>query len=331
MSRLSIIIPTLGNWDALEASLVSVLQNRPPRSEVIVVLNQTYGDPYDLREEIRFVEASTSARLVDLVNAGFAAARSELVHVLACGATVRDGWTDTALRHFDDPKVAAVAPLVLDATNPARVLTAGCTWSPGGSRTSYAAGLAADDVSTSNGNWIGPELAAGFYRRSALAEVSALDTTLLPELAAVDLGLQLLHSGRRAVLDAACRVALAPQWVSAGRELIQAWHSERVFWRYAGCHGWLRGLAAHGLLVSAETLRHVARPSGIARTVGRMLGACDRRKARRTDLSRAATPHARPAHDVDRRIDPAHETCSPEHSAPACRRFVSLSSGEEPS
>ncbi len=100
MPRLSIIIPTLGDWESLETTLVSVLQNRPPLSEVIVVLNRTYDDPYDLEGEVRFVEVPgrtpskhRRAGLVELVNTGLAAADSELLHVLSCGMTVGDGWT----------------------------------------------------------------------------------------------------------------------------------------------------------------------------------------------------------------------------------------------
>ena len=51
MSRLSIVIPVLGSLDGLEDTLVSVLENRPADCQIVVVLNQPYDDPYDLKDE----------------------------------------------------------------------------------------------------------------------------------------------------------------------------------------------------------------------------------------------------------------------------------------
>src|SRR5215469_1151883 len=180
--RLSIIIPTLGNWEVLENTLVSVLQNRPSLSEVVVVHNSHYEDPYDLKDEVRFVEAPSGSRLVDLINAGLAAARSELIHVLACGAVVDDGWDTEAVRHFADSRVAAVAPVVLELNCPARVLSAGCEWLPGGRERAHASGRSSSDLET-NGRWTGPDTVAAFYRRSALGEVGTFDATLSPTFA----------------------------------------------------------------------------------------------------------------------------------------------------
>src|SRR5215469_5135348 len=146
--RLSIIIPTLGNWEVLENTLVSVLQNRPSLSEVVVVHNSHYEDPYDLKDEVRFVEAPSGSRLVDLINAGLAAARSELIHVLACGAVVDDG----------------------------------CEWLPGGRERAHVSGRSSSDLET-NGRWTGPDTVVAFYRRSALGEVGTFDATLSPTFA----------------------------------------------------------------------------------------------------------------------------------------------------
>ena len=57
MQRLSIIVPLMGDLKRFEDTLVSVLENQPEQSEVVVVLNGPYDDPYDLRSEVKFVEA----------------------------------------------------------------------------------------------------------------------------------------------------------------------------------------------------------------------------------------------------------------------------------
>jgi hypothetical protein len=310
--RLSIIIPTLGDWEALETTLVSVLENRPPNSEIVVVVNPLYNDPYDLKDEVRFVPALGRSRLVDLINIGFAAARAEVVHVLACGATVADGWTAAVLRLFDDVQVAAVAPVVLDATRPSRVLTAGCTWSSRGQWSSYGADMAVEEIDKVSQHWIGPDLAAAFYRRSALAEVGGLDATLPPALAAVDLGLQFTACERRCVLETGCQVALEGGRLCSDRPWRHAWHGERLFWRYARRHGWLRGLCAHGWAIIEETIRSAPQFSMAPRWAGRALGLCDRRRRRRAIIESRAAPEAKPqTNETSRRVDPQHDLKSP--------------------
>ena len=57
MPRLSIVIPVLGDPQQLDDTLLSVLENRPANCEILVVHNQPYHDPYNLSDEVRFVEA----------------------------------------------------------------------------------------------------------------------------------------------------------------------------------------------------------------------------------------------------------------------------------
>ena len=58
MPRLSIVVFCFHDSQLLEETLVSVLQNRPDNSEVLVMHDGTYEDPYDLVDEVRFIEAS---------------------------------------------------------------------------------------------------------------------------------------------------------------------------------------------------------------------------------------------------------------------------------
>ena len=56
MPRLAIVITAVGSVESVERTLVSVLENRPTDCEVFVALNQPYSDPYDLKDEVRFVQ-----------------------------------------------------------------------------------------------------------------------------------------------------------------------------------------------------------------------------------------------------------------------------------
>ena len=65
MTRLSIIIPVLGNPTRLDDTLVSVLENRPANCEIIVVHTRPYDDPYELSGEVRFLKARRKAGLAE--------------------------------------------------------------------------------------------------------------------------------------------------------------------------------------------------------------------------------------------------------------------------
>ncbi|HVA46806.1 MAG TPA: glycosyltransferase [Pirellulales bacterium] len=319
MSRISIIIPTLENTEALESTLLSVLERRPPRSEIVVVLGCVYTDPYGLKDEIRFVQAPDRSTLVDLVNCGIAAARSEVVHVLACGATVDDGWTLSAVRRFEDPHVAAVAAVVLDATAPARVIAAGSTWSWGGHSAASAHGCPVEAVGVIGRTWVGPHLAGAFYRRGAFVELGSLDATLPAELAAVDLALRMRHAGRHCVLDCESKIFVDPRLVGGDGFFRRSRHSERLFWRHARQRGWVRSLFAHGCRVAVEALTSIPRPWLVTQLVGRMAGLCDGTAPQISPIAPVAETNAATAvSNPARRVDAAHK--SPEERKKASRR-----------
>jgi hypothetical protein len=321
--RLSIIIPASGNWDALENTLVSVLQNRPPRSEVVVVHNGLYKDPYDLKDEVRFVEGAARSRLVELMNAALAASRSELVHLLPCGAVACDGWTAGAIRHFADSRVSAVAPVVLNVHSPTHVLSAGCHWLAAGRETAHPSGWPLSELGTAGG-WTGPDHAVAFYRRSALAEVGAFDATLSPGFAAIDLSLRLIQAGGQVRLESESRVMIDPSLLGCDGPFARAWQRERLFWRHRGKRGWLRSMAAHASLLAMETLRNVPWPRAAAELAGRLVGACDARGPRLgaiEHLPGGATSAPSPSGSVERRVDRGHAqppTQSRAGAVPSC-------------
>jgi len=111
--RLLIVIPVLGESRQLDDTLLSVLENRPANCEILVVHDEPYLDPYELSDEVRFVEVAHGS-LAECLNQGFAASRSPVVHVIACGVEVRPGWVDIAMRHFDNPDTGSVAAVLVE-------------------------------------------------------------------------------------------------------------------------------------------------------------------------------------------------------------------------
>ena len=88
MARLTIIIPALGPTEPFEATLASVLANRPEDADVVVTHAGSYGDPYDLAGEVNFVELPPGSGLVECLNLALLACDSDFVHLLAPGVEV---------------------------------------------------------------------------------------------------------------------------------------------------------------------------------------------------------------------------------------------------
>ena len=132
MPRLSCVIPVVGHAHGLETTLVSVLEHFPDDCEIIVVHSAKYDDPYDLKSELRFIEAPAKTGYVGCANLGIQASRSPIVHLLAAGLEATGGWAEAAMARFADPKVAAVAPVVCNQFDSDEILAAGICYRAGG-------------------------------------------------------------------------------------------------------------------------------------------------------------------------------------------------------
>jgi len=270
--RLSIVIPSLGGAAEFDGTLVSVLQNRPADCEVLVAHAQPYDDPYDLAHEVRFVEAGGDT-LAGLINAGVQQARGEIVHILACGLEVAEGWTAAAVRHFDDAEIAAVSPVIL-AADQTTVVAAGVRWSLGGARVlmtdprvlSAGAGRLRTQI-------LGPTLAAGYYRRDVLAALGGFEPSLGDELADVGLALDIEALGLLTVCERSSQLIerTEPQRAAASSTR-SARSAQRLFHRHAARRGLAASLAVHPVAVAYDWLQHAARLNGLGTLLGRAMG-----------------------------------------------------------
>ena len=256
MPRLSILIPCLGGPAEFDGTLVSVLQHRPPKSEVIVAHTASYDDPFHLASEVDFLHCPQETTLAGLINEAAEVAASPIVHVLACGLEATDGWTETAVRHFADDEVAAVVPAVTTADG-SRLVSAGVRLSAAGSRTVQRNEQVLAGGSAQLRAAIGaPTLAAGFYRRDVLEVVGGFDRIAGDALADVDLALKLRTMELRTVLEPAAQVLQAndPLARSKTGAFTRGRTAERLFWRNAPDIGWPLALVLHGLAAMADPL-----------------------------------------------------------------------------
>jgi hypothetical protein len=224
VTRLSIIIPLLGNAERMETGLVSVLANRPADCEVLLVLNGEYANAYELDDEVRFIEAPRGATWVQSVNLGIQHATGEIVHLLAPGVEVTEGWTEPAMAHFADPRVAAVSPVVMDARKPQRMLAAGVAFRRGARR------IAKSDAA------IGPTLAAAFYRRRAVSALGGFAKCMGDRYADADFALRLRYLGCETASEP--RTIVSAQSVKVPRSAFRdGLCSERLFLRHIAAAG----------------------------------------------------------------------------------------------
>jgi len=317
--RLAIVIRAVRGIDSLERTLVSVLENRPSDCEILVALDRPYADPYELKDEVRFIPAAKRSSPVAGVNEAFALTRAPFVHLLSSGCTVTEGWTEAALARFGDRQLASVAPLVMDRERPERIVAAGLGYRASGRR--FLVGRGSCDLPLApSSEMVGACSFAAFYRKAALDLVGGFSAQLGMAQADVDLALSLKHAGLTSALEPQSRVLAADEIDAGEGPFLQALHDERLFWR--NLPGKRRGsaLVAHAGLVSMELVRSFLRPRMLLELAGRTLACCQignyaRRHAALVQLgSRGGRPKSAPERV---RVDAAHAASAHSQSAGA--------------
>jgi len=272
--RLSVVIPHLGNASLLENTLASVLANRPAECEVVAVLAEPYDDPYEVKGEVRFVADPKCRDLAAAVNLGIQVSQAPIVHVLWPGVEVTEGWADIALRHFRDPRVAAVAPVVLQIEDRSRVVAAGMVYHVGGATLALDRGEPVTSLASRPKRVLAAHPAAAFYRRSTLDSIGGLGPSWSGPLASLDAALAFQQLGLWTVLEPQSRVAGLDSGATPASAFREALRAEQFFWRWAPMLGPMRSLASHGVLIVGEGVRGIFNLSAVPRVAGRFVGGC---------------------------------------------------------
>ncbi len=259
---LSIVIPALGDHAALEQTLVTILENRPPNCEVLVVLNAPYDDPYQLEDEVRFVKAERGSNWAACVNRALPQCQSPVVHPIDAGVDATLDWTAAALAHFADPQVAAVAPLICDRQTPGKVLCDGVEYFPSG-RVSRRLKKRRAGQSEAR-RVLGPSHLGGFYRLQAVRMVGGFTTSLAARASDVDMALQLQHLEWDCLLEPAAVLLTSPELaLQPHGPFTTGLASERLFLRNAAADGWLRSATAHPWAVFREDVTRLPNPLAV--------------------------------------------------------------------
>lgn len=310
--RLSVVIPA-GDVPALEETLVSVLEHRPDSCEVVVALGMPYDDPWNIAEEVRFVQAPVGASLVARINVGVAACTGDVIHVLAAGWRATNGWTDRALPHFDRDDVGAVVPLGVAADDRDRVLSAGIRRTAGGRSVAIVPRAGATAFQTASA----PALEAGFWRADVLAQ-GGFSTACGDALAAADMSAAVAAAGFDVVTEPAARIVQGPSR-RRPNAFTAGMNAEKLFWRSLACERLLPAAFAHAF----EVLRHamaVAPLGTLPMLAGRLatlvqVGACIPRTRQLKALMREAggRRHAGDVAGRTLRLDQGHDAPAAAH------------------
>jgi GT2 family glycosyltransferase len=176
---------------------------------------------------------------------------------------VSAGWADAALAWFRQPKVGAVAPLVLSwpggDIGTARIDSAGDRYYWGGIAAKWHRGAVLRESHLKARRVFGASGSSAFYRRDLLLRVGGFPESFGAYFEDVDLAFRIHRAGYEVIHEPASRVL---HYVSAShgrtaRTLLeqQSRNEERVFWRNLPTAALLRSFPAHLAVLAAKAAR----------------------------------------------------------------------------
>jgi len=268
MPRLSIVIACFEQTELLEETLVAVLQHRPDSCEIVVVHDGRYEDPYDLTDEVQFVQVPRGSGWTSAFETGLSVSSGEIVHLLGSGVIPEAGWTDSALMAFGNPEVGSVIPVVLDGDGE-RLRCVGVGLGPLLGRQLIGSGKELDDKRLLRYRPLAANLAASFFRAEAIEEVGGLSSEFGDDWADLDLGRRLDAAGYEVTVDPRSRLRCASiDQPRATRFIDRGRQHQRLIQQWPEISGLRRGIASWGQMI-LETLTVIRDPRRIASVWGR--------------------------------------------------------------
>jgi GT2 family glycosyltransferase len=263
---LTIVIPSHRRADLLRLCLVSVRRHAPADTEIIVVddasANHAVSKTAAEFAGVRVLRSGRRCGFCAAVNAGVRAAQHSIIELLNDDTEVSSGWAEPALAHFDDPCIAAVAPLVLWGSpnvQPPSIDSAGDRYFLGGIAGKHGHGQPLSSRYLRGGEVFGVSASSAFYRRQALLDVGAFPEEFGAYFEDVDVSFRLHWGGHRLVYEPASRVwhRVSASHGKTARRLLeqQSRNEERVFWRNLPNSDLLRAVPWHAAVLAAKAYR----------------------------------------------------------------------------
>ncbi|MFT5302851.1 MAG: hypothetical protein ACI87E_003080 [Mariniblastus sp.] len=204
----SIIVPMLGDRRLFDDTLASVLRNRPNNSQIVVVHDGAYEDPYGLKDEVDFIAADSPADLAGFFNTAFQATAGDLIAMIRPGVELAEGWNETVERSFDNADVGSVTPLLVSQSSPRLVAAVGVKKGLGFQRQIVGTHSKIASRRIRKLLPLGPTAWAAFYRASALEDVGPVGDQLDSVYLDLDLALSLKTLGYKNTVCPECVLQL---------------------------------------------------------------------------------------------------------------------------
>ncbi len=269
MHTLSVIIPSHSRPDLLARCLASLRRNAPLSTEIIVVddasENMCISEVAAKFKGVKVIRTPKRLGFCKAANLGVQSAIHEVVELLNDDTEVCAGWAEMALDAFEDPKVAAVAPLVLrwpgQIEGHAIIDSAGDAYFASGVATKRGNGQIIEEKWMVPGPVFGASGSSAFYRREVFLKVGAYPESFGAYFEDVDLSFRLHWAGYDVVFQPCSKVLhrVSSSYGNPGlnRKLLesQSLNEERVYWRNIPYQLLWRTLPLHLLALLAKAWR----------------------------------------------------------------------------
>ena len=269
MHTLSVIIPSHSRPDLLARCLASLRRNAPLSTEIIVVddasENMCVSEVAAKFKGVKVIRTPKRLGFCKAANLGVQSAIHEVVELLNDDTEVCAGWAEMALDAFEDPKVAAVAPLVLrwpgQIEGHAIIDSAGDAYFASGVATKRGNGQVIEEKWMVPGPVFGASGSSAFYRREVFLKVGAYPESFGAYFEDVDLSFRLHWAGYDVVFQPCSKVLhrVSSSYGNPGlnRKLLesQSLNEERVYWRNIPYQLLWRTLPLHLLALIAKGWR----------------------------------------------------------------------------
>ena len=294
MARLTVLIPYFGDISLLEQTLISVLENRPVDSEIVVAHDGSYEDSYDLSDEVKFTEVNGKPSVGRFLDRVLSETDSEYVHTLLPGILAKPGWCDAIDQHFEDSRVGSICPIISDFQDDGKVKSVGIKADIFFGRKVVGQNFRIEMLVEESISPLGPSIAAAFYRRSALEQIGQF--SLLDD-ASIDLeiALSLREVGFKTVIHSTSSLVAQSDAMEIDRNSIRAgMNSQRTIWRHVRGESVAKACAISFGAMLFEAVASFSRPSRFLNTIGRLesLSEINRHRAFHQLLQNARGPEA---------------------------------------
>jgi GT2 family glycosyltransferase len=266
LPSLSIIIPTYNGRHFLEPCLRSVRAHAPGSTQVIIVDDASTDDTAAWMKanypEMELVQLSRNLGFCGVVNTGLEHACGDVVELLNNDTEVSPGWAAACLKHFEDPAVGSVAPLVTRMDDRNIIDSLGqdfhiCGWA---FNRGYGRPLRGQDLATRE--VFGASGSCGFYRREALQKTGGLWPIYGFYFEDTDLAFRLRWAGYRCIYEPASRVAhqgsgTTDEILSTRKIRLLSRNEEIVFWANVPLRDLVLGAIPHMGFLAVRLARKI--------------------------------------------------------------------------